>query len=119
MSEIKTFRDLRVWQCGMDLARAVYQSTAEMPDTERFGLVTQMRRAAVSIPSNIAEGYARQTRKEYIRYLRMTRGSLAELDTQDELATSLELMRPSEAVAALLREEDRMLQALLMRLEHR
>jgi four helix bundle protein len=88
-----------------------------MPEEERFGLTSQMRRAAASIPSNIAEGYARQRRGDYLKFLRVARGSLAELETQYELATSMALLTESETMADLLREEDRMLQSLIMKLE--
>ena len=117
MGDIKTFRDLIAWQKGMDLARSVYRSTSAMPDAERFGLTNQMRRASVSVPSNIAEGYARQSRADYIKFLRISRGSLAELLTQMELATSLGMIRPDEQVNALLNETDRVLQGLIRSLE--
>lgn len=71
MNAIRTFRDLLVWQRGMELAESVYVGTVKMPKTEMFGLTSQMRRAAVSIPSNIAEGYARKTPAEYLRSLRV------------------------------------------------
>jgi four helix bundle protein len=119
MSEIRTFKDLKVWQKGMGLAKAVYRASSRMPETERFGLTNQMRRAAVSIPSNIAEGYARQTTPEYLRSLRVARGSLAELYTQFELAMELEMIPDPGGVPELIAEEDRMLQSLIMRLESR
>src|SRR5207237_293986 len=117
--QVKTFRDLIAWQKGMDLARAVYRATLEMPAAERFGLTNQMRRAAVSIPSNIAEGHCRQTRPEYMRFLRVSRGSLGELSTQAELAWSLDMMPPDNRLAALLAEEDRVLQGLIVSLERK
>jgi four helix bundle protein len=101
----------------MDLARVLYTETKAMPEEERFGLTSQMRRAAVSIPSNVAEGYARQRRGDYLKFLRIARGSLAELETQYELATSMNLLTSSNAALDLLREEDRMLQSLIMKLE--
>jgi len=116
MSKIRTFRDLRVWQCGMDLARLVYAETASMPDAERFGLTSQMRRAAVSIPSNIAEGYGRQSRKDYLKFLRIARGSLVELETQYELTISMNLLKQADRLVELLAEEDRMLQSLIMKI---
>jgi four helix bundle protein len=88
-----------------------------MPSAEKFGLTMQMRRCAVSIPSNIAEGHARQTRADYLRFLRMARGSLAELGTQIELATSMELMSLPETAGSLLSETDRVLQGLIRSLE--
>ncbi len=84
------FTDLRVWQASMELAEIVYEFTASFPETGRFGLVAQMRRAAVSVPSNIAEGQARGGAKEFSRFLGIARGSLAELKTQIMLAGRLE-----------------------------
>src|SRR5688572_6107760 len=82
MAVIRTHRDLIAWQRGMTLSKEIYTATRAMPEDERFGLTNQMRRAAVSVPSNIAEGYALETRKSYLRHLRISRGSLAELSTQ-------------------------------------
>ena len=70
------------WQRGMDLVDAVYHVTRSFPDHERFGLTSQLRRAAVSVPSNIAEGYGRGAQQEYLRFLRIARGSLFEVETQ-------------------------------------
>ena len=119
MRPIRTFRDLIAWQRGMDLARAAYGATAAMPREERFGLTSQMRRAAVSIPSNIAEGHGRQSRTDFLRFLRMGRGSLCELSTQYELATSMEMVAPQTAMLDLLAEEDRILQGLIRSLEQK
>jgi len=117
MSEIKTFRDLIAWQKAMDLARGVYRVTRAMPETERFGLTSQMRRCAVSVPSNIAEGFGRQSTDEYIRFLKIARGSLAELDTQLELSISMELISSDAQADDLLKETDRVLQGLIRSLE--
>jgi len=86
---IKSYRDLLVWQKGMALAKHVYTMTRGFPDDERFGMTAQMRRAAVSVPSNIAEGQARHGRKEFVQFLSHAEGSLAELDTQLTLAEEL------------------------------
>ncbi len=80
---------LEVWQDAMDLVEAVYRFSSLFPDSERFALTMQIRRAAISIPSNIAEGAARRSRQEYLRFLSIARGSLAELDTQRLIATRL------------------------------
>ena len=85
------FRELNVWQHSMRLAKAVYQLTVKFPREERFGLSAQLQRAAVSIPSNIAEGNARQSRRDYARFVSMASGSVAELQTQLMLANDLEL----------------------------
>lgn len=90
MSEpIRSYRDLIVWQLAVRLGLDLYRVTSVFPDSERFGLISQIRRAAVSVASNIAEGYGRGTRQEYVRYLRMSRGSLYEIETQ--LAFAVEL----------------------------
>jgi len=82
-------RDLLAWQHAIQLVKEVYRLTSSFPDSERFGLAAQMRRAAVSVPSNIAEGAARSTTKEYIHFLGIARGSLSELDTQVVIAQEL------------------------------
>lgn len=86
---IKSFRDLRVWQLGMELVVLVYGITDGFPKHELFGLTSQMRRSAVSVPSNIAEGHAREHRNEYLHHLSIAQASLAELETQLEIATRL------------------------------
>jgi four helix bundle protein len=86
--EIKTggYKDLLVWQQGIALVKRVYLITGKFPTEEKFGLMSQMRRAAVSVPSNIAEGQARQTTGEFIQFISHAEGSLAELDTQFMIA---------------------------------
>jgi four helix bundle protein len=101
----------------MALTKGIYRLTTELPDTERFGLITQMRRAAVSIPSNIAEGHGRQNRPDYLRFLRIARGSLMELQTQFLLVGELELAHVPKKLENLHAETDRVLQALIRSLE--
>jgi four helix bundle protein len=84
------FRELRVWQSGMDLTEGVYRLTKAFPKHELYGLAAQMQRAAVSIPSNIAEGHSRHHLGEYLHHLSIARGSLAELETQLELTRRLD-----------------------------
>jgi four helix bundle protein len=86
---VRCFRDLIVWQKAMMLAETIYSVTGRLPKEELFGLARQMRRAAVSVASNIAEGQARRSRKEFLQFLSHARGSLAELETQIILATRL------------------------------
>jgi four helix bundle protein len=119
MSTIRTFRDLIVWQRGMGLCKAIYRATVRMPKSELFGLTSQMRRAAVLIPSNIAEGYAKMTRPEYLRGLKIAAGSLAELSTQWEIAIELTMLPPQPRVMDLLKEQDRLLSALISKLERK
>jgi four helix bundle protein len=85
----KPHKKLDAWKLSMDLVIDVYKTTNKFPTEERYGLSDQIRRATVSIPSNIAEGAARQTKKEFANYLHMAQGSLSELDTQMELAKRL------------------------------
>lgn len=86
---IRSFRDLRVWQAAMDLVEQIYRLTQAFPKHEIYGLASQMQRAAVSIPSNIAEGQTRGYTKEYLHHLAIARASLAELQTQLEIALRL------------------------------
>lgn len=86
---VHNFTDLRVWQIAMDLAEQIYRITRSFPPSEQYGLASQLQRAAVSIPSNIAEGHARHQSGDYIRFLGIARGSLAELKTQVLLAIRL------------------------------
>ena len=97
-----SYRDLVAWQKSMKLAKLIYKATASFPSDERFGLTAQMRRAAVSIPSNIAEGQARFSKREFQHFLRNAKGSLAELETQITLAAELEFLK-AEAAKELLR----------------
>jgi len=87
--EVRSYKDLVAWQKSMDLVTAVYRVSQGFPKEEIFGLVSQIRRAAVSVPSNIAEGHARTSRKEFQYFLSNARGSLAELETQLTIAHQL------------------------------
>lgn len=93
---INSFRDLRVWQAGMDLVEQVYSLIQGFPKQEIYGLISQMQRAAVSIPSNIAEGHTRDHSKEYLHHLSIAQASLAELETQLEIATRLKYLSPEQ-----------------------
>ena len=86
---LKTYRELEVWQRSMDLVEAVYRLTNEFPAEEKFGLTSQLRRAAVSIPANIAEGYGRVHRGDYLRHLSIAKGSLMEVETHLIIAVRL------------------------------
>jgi four helix bundle protein len=117
-AKINSYRDLLVWQKGMLLAKMTYKLTSCFPDSEHFGLVSQMRRAAVAVPSNIAEGQARQGRKEFAQFLSHAEGSLAELDTQMLLAIDLGYCSDSEGgpLSSLITELQKMTSALRARL---
>ena len=86
---METHKDLRVWHQSIDMVTSVYKMTKTFPKEELFGLVSQMRRAAVSVPSNIAEGYARGSEKEKLHFLRISSGSMSELETQLMLCVNL------------------------------
>lgn len=109
---VRTHRDLQVWQERLELAELVCKSTARFPADELFGLTRQMRRAAVSIVSNLSEGAARESPRDFARFLRIARGSAAELDSQLVLAVRLGfLLDPGELELHILRV-GRMLTAL-------
>ncbi len=99
---ISSFKQLRVWQETMALTRSVYQLVASLPKDERYGLSAQLRRAAVSIPSNIAEGQARGHRAEYRQFLYIALGSMAELETQLLLSEQLGLISSAQSVIGQL-----------------
>jgi four helix bundle protein len=101
MSEIKSHRDLRVWKNAMDLAEAIYDLAKTFPAKEEYRLTSQMIRAAISIPANIAEGHMRGTRKDYTNFISIARGSTAELETLLLLASRTRL-GPSEPITAAL-----------------
>jgi four helix bundle protein len=96
MSSMGSFRDLRVWQEAMKLAREVYKGTASFPRHELYGLTQQIRRAAVSVPSNVTEGKGRHSDKEFSHFLFNARGSLLELQTQLMLAEELEYLSTAD-----------------------
>ncbi len=93
-SKIICFRDLRVWQAGMNLAEHAYLVTGCFPRSELYALASQIQRSAVSIPSNIAEGHTRESRKEYLHHISIAQASLAELETQLEIAGRLKYVTP-------------------------
>lgn len=117
----RSYKDLAVWQKGIALAKLVYQLTKNFPSEEKFGLLAQMRRAAVSIPSNIAEGQARHTTGEFIQFISHAEGSVAELDTQLILSIELKFCRDvgAEAAFELIAELRRMLNVLRRKLASR
>ena len=101
---INSFRDLTVWQLGMQLTEQVYRLTADFPKSEIYGLSSQMRRSAVSIPSNIAEGQGRDSTKEFLHFLAIAFGSICELETQLLLANRFNYLSDTdlESVLAIL-----------------
>jgi four helix bundle protein len=115
-----SYRDLEVWKRGMDLAEAVYLIARQLPESERYGLAQQMRRSAVSIPSCIAEGRARLSTREFVRFIAMALASLAELETQLMLAKRLRLTAAEvEHTLQAADELGRMMQALRKTLDRK
>ena len=116
---IKTYRDLLVWQKSMALVTEVYALMKSLPQDEIYGLSSQIKRSAVSIPSNIAEGYGRGSKNDYTRYLRIARGSLYELQTQLEICINLNFLDVN-LVAGMIeksREIERMLSSLIAKVQ--
>jgi four helix bundle protein len=116
---IKSYRDLIVWQKSMALVVEIYRLTRKLPTREQFGIVSQLQRAAISIPANVAEGHSRGSRGDYRRHVSVARGSLAEMETHLELTWRLGLLpqggcAPAESLA---NEVGRMLSTLLYRLK--
>lgn len=116
---VKTYKELIVWQRAMELVRETYLLTAQFSREEVYGLASQMQRAAVAIPSNIAEGYLRGHRKEYVQFLRVSIGSAAELETQILICKSLKKFKSLEFSKAesLLNEVMKMLFVLISKIE--
>jgi four helix bundle protein len=117
----KPHKKLNLWSDAVDLAQHIYTVTERFPSNEQFGLTSQVRRAAVSIPSNVAEGAARQTKKEFLNFLHIAKGSLSELDTQLEIARRLEYLDQArwEELDERLERIDRMLSGLVRSLRRR
>ena len=116
-----TYRDLVAWQKGIELVTAIYRATQVFPREEMYGLTSQLRRAAVSVPSNIAEGQARYSHHEFQHFLRTARGSLAEVETQLVIARNLEYL-PETAMQELMKstaELGRILNGLVAAVEKR
>jgi four helix bundle protein len=118
-AKINSYQELRVWQVSMQMAQAAYILTAKFPSAETFGMTTQIRRAAISIPANIAEGYGRETRGAFVQFLRIAQGSLKELETLLMVATQVSATSP-ESVAGMLGTCDelgRMIRSLIRSLQ--
>jgi four helix bundle protein len=118
---MSTFRNLLVWQKSMELVTKMYSSTQKFPKEELFGLSSQIRRSAVSIPSNIAEGYGRDSNKEYLRFLNISIGSLFELQTQIEIAKNIMYLNEKDFndLYEKSRELERMLVSFIRKIKER
>lgn len=119
MMEIKSFKDLIVWQKGMLLVKMAYALTEKFPDKEKFGLTSQIRRSAVSIPANISEGWGRKSTKSYIQFLNIAVGSLYEIQTHMLISKELNYITDEECLEfeKLADEESRMMYSLINTLE--
>jgi four helix bundle protein len=118
---LKNFKELKVWQKAYKLCLDLYKATADFPNEEKYGLSSQMRRAATSIPSNIAEGYGRKTIPDYVRCLYIAYGSTCELETQTLLSGDLNYVDNTKQNILLekIKEVERMLMALIKSLENK
>ncbi len=114
-----SYKDLDVWRNSMNLVEAVYSLTTSFPLEEKYGLISQVRRCSVSIPSNIAEGFMRKTTKEYIQFLYISLGSLGELDTQIEIATRLNFISKQDALSENILVIRKQLYGLIKSLKNR
>lgn len=121
MNDVRSYRDLDIWRRSMDVVVRLYRLTATLPKSERFSLVDQMQRAAVSVPSNIAEGHEKQSTKSYRFHLKVARASIAELETQIEISVRLEYAEPTRVsgLVSELAEISRMIAAIIRKLDER
>ncbi len=115
----KPHKKLNVWQKSIVLIEKIYELTKDYPSSENYGLTSQMRRAATSIPANISEGAARQTKKEFIQFLHVAQGSLSELDTHFEISERLGYLKGSnlKELSLLMNDLDKMLTGLIKSLK--
>lgn len=114
-NKIHNFKDLKIWQKSMELSKTIYQITECYPSKEIYGMVSQMRRAAISIPSNIAEGFMRRHNKEYRQFLYIALGSLAELETQVALSIDLNFLKKEKGddIQIKINEINKMIMGLI------
>ncbi len=118
---LSSYKELNVWKKAYALCLSIYHATRTFPKSEVYGMVSQVRRAACSVPSNIAEGYGRHSTADYVRSLRIAYGSLCEVETQLMLAADLKYIPPEQSKALLesVGDVERMLQALIRSLSKR
>ena len=118
---IRSYRDLNVWKASMELVCDIYEVTRNFPDSERYGLTSQMRRSAVSVPSNIAEGWSRNSARSFISYLNIATGSMSELLTQLEIANRIHYISQEKMTACEVKgiQISKMLYMLIKKIESR
>jgi len=114
---MSSFRDLKVWQLSMDLVVDIYKATDRFPQSENYGLTSQLRRCAISIPSNISEGSDRHNPKEFIRFLYISNASLSELETQIEIALRLGYISDASVFNKFIKQIRSMLSGLISSLQ--
>jgi four helix bundle protein len=120
MAEYKTYKELNVWIKSRTLVKEIYLMTLNLPKEETYGLMSQMRRSAVSVPSNIAEGYGRQHKKETIQFLHIARGSLYELETQLYISCDLQYIEEKKLnnIIPMIEENRKLLSGLIKYFEN-
>ena len=121
MVKIKTFKGLIVWQKSIDLVVLIYSITKKFPDDERFGLISQLRRAGVSVSSNIAEGFGRKTKGNFVHFLNISMGSLMEVETQLEISKRIGYIKETEyeEIYEASREVERLLSSLIRSIKNK
>jgi four helix bundle protein len=120
MSGIQSYKDLLIWKKGIDIVVLVYQLISELPKEEIYALSSQIKRTAVSIPSNIAEGYGRHSTQSYIQFIKIARGSLCELETQLLIAEKLNFIKSVDLYSDIMKqitEESKMINSFINKLE--
>lgn len=120
MSEIKSYKDLLIWKKGIEISKLVYSLVNTFPKEELYGLTSQIKRSTISIPSNIAEGFGRNSTKSYVNFLKIARGSLFELETQLIIAETQNLFQDIElysSIMNLILEEAKMINSYISKLE--
>jgi len=118
VNKINSYKDLIVWQKGIEIVLCSYNISKSFPNEEKFGLISQLRRAAVSIPSNIAEGWGRGSKAHYTNFLKTARGSLLELETQLVISEKLMYLKNNKTIFSLIDEESKMLNSLIKKVEN-
>jgi four helix bundle protein len=119
MSGVSSYRELLIWQKGMDITEKVFQLSKNFPVDELYGLTSQIKRCSISIPSNIAEGFGRNSTKSYIHFVKIARGSLFELETQLLLANKLNFIKSDDdylTIMNLITEESKMISSFIKKL---
>jgi len=115
MTQINTYKDFKIWQKGMEIVEEIYTLSSKFPDHEKYGLSNQIRKSAISIPSNIAEGWGRQSSKSFSYFLKISRASLFEMETQIEIAKRLNYISIEETdnIKELIDHEGKMINSLI------